>query len=78
MSQRKLTKILLFSGGSDSVLINYLWKPDYLVYVNMHTRYSEEEINKIKNSSFGNDPRLRIIDFPHLLTPVKTFIKFES
>lgn len=62
----KLTKVLLFSGGSDSVLINYLYKPDYLVYINMHTRYSEEEIKKIKNSKFGNDPRLRIIDFPFL------------
>lgn len=42
-----LTKILLFSGGSDSVLIYHLYKPDYLVYVNLHTRYSEEEIRKI-------------------------------
>jgi len=63
---KKVTKVLLFSGGSDSVLINYLYEPHYLVYVNMHTRYSIEEINKIKNSKFGNDPRLRIIDFPFL------------
>ncbi len=62
----KLTKVLLFSGGSDSVLISHLYEPDYLVYINMHTRYSEEEINKIKNSAFANDPRLRIIDFPFL------------
>jgi len=66
MSERKLTKVLLFSGGSDSVLISHLYNPDYLVYINMHTRYSEEEINKIKHSSFANDPRLRIIDFPFL------------
>ena len=63
---KKLTKVLLFSGGSDSVLISYLYQPDYLVYINMHTRYSEEEILKIKNSKFGSDPRLRIIDFPFL------------
>ena len=62
----KLTKVLLFSGGSDSVLISHLYEPDYLVYINMHTRYSEEEINKIENSAFANDPRLRIIDFPFL------------
>lgn len=62
----KLTKILLFSGGSDSVLISHLYEPDYLVYINMHTRYSDEEINKIKTSSFGYDPRLKIIDFPFL------------
>lgn len=62
----KLTKILLFSGGSDSVLISHLYHPDYLVYINMHTRYSDEEIKKIKESSFGSDPRLEIIDFPFL------------
>ena len=59
-----LTKILLFSGGSDSVLITHLYKPDYLVYVNMHTRYSDMEINKIKKSSFANS--VKIIDFPFL------------
>ena len=32
----KTTKILLFSGGSDSVLNYYLTNPDYLVYVNIH------------------------------------------
>ena len=64
--KKKLTKILLFSGGSDSVLISHLYEPDYLVYVNMHTRYSEEEIKKIKEGKFGNDPRLRFIDFPFL------------
>ena len=66
MSERKLTKILLFSGGSDSVLISHLYNPDYLVYIDMHTRYSEEEIKKIKSSKFGNDPRLKIIDFSFL------------
>lgn len=64
--ENKLTKVLLFSGGSDSVLISHLYEPDYLVYINMHTRYSEEEIKKIKEGKFGNDPRLVFIDFPFL------------
>jgi len=58
------TKILLFSGGSDSVLISHLWKPDYLVYINLHTRYSEEEIKKIEKSSFSG--KVKIVDFPFL------------
>ena len=62
----KLTKILLFSGGSDSVLISHLYDPDYLVYIDMHTRYSDEEIKKIKEGPFGQDKRLKIIDFPFL------------
>lgn len=62
----KLTKVLLFSGGSDSVLISHLYQPDLLVYIDMHTRYSAEEIKKIKEGPFGSDPRLRIIDFPFL------------
>lgn len=62
----KLTKVLLFSGGSDSVLISYLYQPDYLVYCDLGTEYSKEEIKKIKESKFGNDPRLRILDFKFL------------
>lgn len=58
------TKILLFSGGSDSVLISHLYKPDYLVYVDMNTRYSKEEIRKIENSSFAG--KVKIINFPFL------------
>lgn len=62
----KLTKVLLFSGGSDSVLISYLYNPDLLVYCDLGTEYSAEEIKKIKESKFGNDPRLRILDFKFL------------
>lgn len=55
-----MKKVLLYSGGMDSWLIDKLWKPDKRVYVNMHTRYSEEEIKKIKAQR--ND--VEIIDFP--------------
>ena len=63
MLSRKETKVLLFSGGSDSVLISYLYKPDLLVYVNMHTRYSEEEISKkLKTISGGEKVRIKLLE----------------
>lgn len=63
---RKLTKVLLFSGGSDSVLISHLYNPDLLIYCDLGTEYSEEEIRKLKSGPFANDPRLRILDFKWL------------
>lgn len=41
-------KVLLYSGGTDSWLIKELWKPDVLLYVDMKTQYSEQEIERIK------------------------------
>lgn len=55
-----MKKVLLYSGGMDSWLISHIWKPDMKVYVNMHTRYSEEEIKRIKE--LNED--VTIIDFP--------------
>ena len=52
-----MKKILLYSGGMDSWLIDKIWKPDMKVYVNMHTRYSESEIKKLPND-------VKVIDFP--------------
>lgn len=63
---RKLTKILLFSGGSDSVLISHLYQPDFLVYCDLGTHYAKEEIAKIKQGPFKDDPRLKILDFSFL------------
>lgn len=52
-----MKKILLYSGGSDSWLIDKIWKPDVKVYVDMKTRYSSEEIRKL-------DKDVKIIEFP--------------
>ena len=52
-----MKKILLYSGGSDSWLIDKLWKPDVKVYVDMKTRYSEQEIKKLNKD-------VKIIEFP--------------
>ena len=56
---KKILKILLYSGGFDSWVIDKLWKPDHKVYVNMHTKYSEAELERIKKLD-----DVTIIDFP--------------
>ena len=55
-----MQKILLYSGGMDSYLIDKLWKPDRRIYVDMHTRYSKQEINCIKKRRDD----VEFIDFP--------------
>lgn len=55
-----MKKVLLYSGGMDSWLIDKVWKPDMKVYVNMHTRYSEEEIKRIQ----ATEKDVVIVDFP--------------
>ncbi len=42
-----MKKILLYSGGMDSWLIDKLWKPDVKLYVDMETGYSVQERNKL-------------------------------
>lgn len=42
-----MKKVLLYSGGMDSWLIDKLWHPDVKLYVNLHTKYSKEEMSKL-------------------------------
>ena len=53
-------KVQLYSGGMDSWLIDKIWKQDRKGYVDMHTRYSKEEIKRIREQRDDVD----IIDFP--------------
>ena len=57
-------KILLFSGGLDSILLDWKVKPDILLYVDMHTRYSEREIEHLKTLPNYYTDRLIIKDLP--------------
>ena len=50
-------KVLLYSGGTDSWLIDRLWKPDKKIYVNIH--YSDVEISKLPKD-------VEVIDFEFL------------
>lgn len=55
-----MKKVLLYSGGMDSWLIDKIWKPDRKIYINMHTRYSEQELTNIK----AHCKDVEIVDFP--------------
>lgn len=55
-----MKKVLLYSGGMDSWLIDKLWTPDLKLYVNMHTDYSKKEIHNLKNQKIN----VKICDFP--------------
>lgn len=52
-------KVLLYSGGTDSWLIDKIWKPDKKIYINIHGFYSDVEISKLPKD-------VEIIDFPFL------------
>jgi 7-cyano-7-deazaguanine synthase in queuosine biosynthesis len=42
-------RVLLYSGGLDSWLIDKLWKPDIKLYIDMNTEYSKQEIQNLPN-----------------------------
>jgi len=54
-----MCKVLLYSGGTDSWLIDQIWKADKKIYINIHGFYSQDEINKLPKD-------VEIIDFPFL------------
>ena len=54
-SKIKGKKVLLYSGGMDSWLINKLWKPDVLLYVNLHGRYNKQEIAHLPEGTIIED-----------------------
>lgn len=57
-------KVLLFSGGFDSTLQEWLIKPDVLLYVDMKTSYSEVEIEFLKTLPRYYTDRLIIKECP--------------
>lgn len=56
-----MSKVLLYSGGTDSWLIDKIWKPDIKLYININGLYSQDEINRLPKD-------VKIIDFPFLGT----------
>lgn len=54
-----MSKVLLYSGGLDSWLINKLWKPDKRIYIDLHGAYNDAEKIRLP-------PDVEILDFPLL------------
>lgn len=54
-----MKKVLLYSGGMDSWLMSKLWKPDIKLYVDMKTRYSENELARVRK-----EPGVQVVEFP--------------
>lgn len=52
-----MKKVLLYSGGMDSWLIDKIWKPDILIYVDMGTPYAEVERKRLPEN-------VKVVDFP--------------
>ena len=44
-----MKKVLLYSGGMDSWLIDKIWKPDVKLYIDINGEYSKEEIKRLPN-----------------------------
>ena len=57
-------KVLLFSGGFDSQLQEWLIKPDVLLYVDMKTSYSERELESLRTLPKYYTDRLIVKELP--------------
>lgn len=42
-----MKKVLLFSGGMDSLALKKIWNPDVSLYVDVGSRYSKQEIERL-------------------------------
>lgn len=54
-----MRKVLLYSGGMDSWLIDKLWKPDVKLFFNIGTHNSDRELERVRKRS-----DVEIIDLP--------------
>ena len=66
MSDNK--SVLLFSGGMDSFILNYLYKPDILLYIKTGCKYERKELNLIDSyiRTFNLEDKFIVVDFSFL------------
>ena len=59
-----MKSVLLFSGGLDSILLEWKVNPDHLLYVNMGTLYAQREIENLNRLPIRYRNKLIIKDLP--------------
>jgi 7-cyano-7-deazaguanine synthase len=67
-------KVLLYSGGLDSVILRHLWKPDICLYVNLSTRYSEAEMASLPDDVVRVDLPLKQFELPNAIIPFRNLM----
>lgn len=76
--EKSLKKVLLYSGGLDSWLIDKLWKPDLKIYVDMDTEYSKEEVKRLpEDVSIIKFPFLNQFSLPNSIIPLRNLYLYE-
>lgn len=63
-----MTSVLLYSGGMDSFIANWLLTPDVLLYIRVGSRYEEKELKYVRTfiDSFGLRDKYHEIDLRFL------------
>ena len=67
-----MSKVLLYSGGTDSWLIDKIWKPDVRLYVNVCGKYSNAEISRLPSDVVVvNMPFLGTLEQANSIIPLR-------
>ncbi len=66
-----MKKILLYSGGLDSWLIDKIWKPDVKLYIDINGTYSQEEISKLPEDVIVEKLDLGKWELPNKIIPMR-------
>lgn len=66
-----MNKILLYSGGMDSWLMDKLWNPDIKLYVNLNGRYNKQEIDHLPQDVIIENLDLSKWERPDRILPLR-------
>ena len=69
-------KVLLYSDGMDSWFISKLWKPDVRLYIDMHTRYSEQEKKHLPDDVQVLDLNLGMYEREDAIIPMRNMFLY--